>query len=84
MIHKIDPEFFANLGAKLEIHTAHITMLGVTYEEATIGAQTLDWLQQHIIKNGGNTVDASFIVGKDEAARVWKLVKGDAPDPLLA
>lgn len=77
-------EFFASLGDKVEVKTAHITLKGVDYRDVTLAAKRLDWLQQHIIKTGGKTVDASFIVGKDEAARVWNLLKGDTPDPLLA
>ena len=77
-------EFFASLGAKVEIHTNSVRLLDVEYSTVTLAAKRLDWLQQHVNKTGGKTVDASFIVSKDEAARVWKLLKGDAPDPLQA
>ena len=66
-------EFFASLGDKVEIKTAHITLTDVEYSTVTLAAKRLDWVQQHIIKTGGKTVNASFIVSKDEAARVWKL-----------
>lgn len=77
-------EFFAHLGDKVEVKTAHVTLKDVEYSTVALAAKRLDWVQQHIIKKDGKLVDASFIVGKDEAARVWKLLKGDAPDPLLA
>jgi len=77
-------EFFANLGDKVEIHATRISLIGVEYSTVTLAAKRLEWLQQHINKTDGKLVDASFIVGKDESARVWKLLKGDAPDPLLA
>lgn len=77
-------EVLQKLSNKIEIHTTRISLLGVTYQEATQAAKALEWLQFHINKTGGKTVDASFIVGKDESARVWKLLKGDTPDPLLA
>ncbi|MDX9668681.1 hypothetical protein [Pseudomonas sp. P8_250] len=77
-------EFFASLGDKVEVHTTRISLIGVEYSTATLAAKRLDWLQQHINKTGGKKVDVSFIVGKDESARVWKLLKGDAPDPLQA
>lgn len=77
-------EFFADLGEKVEVHTNSVRLLGVEYRDVTLAAKRLDWLQQHVNKTGGKTVDASFIVSKDEAARVWRLLKGDTPDPLLA
>lgn len=77
-------EFFALLGNKVEIKTSSITIYDITYQQATKAARLLTWAQFHIIKPGGNNVQASFIVSKDEAARVFNLLRGNEPDPLLA
>ncbi|MNC27646.1 hypothetical protein D3C87_1419420 [compost metagenome] len=77
-------EFFASIRDKVELKPNHVILNCVTYKEATLAAKLLDWAQFHVIKPSGDKVVASFVVTKEESLRVWKLLKGDDPEPHAA
>lgn len=77
-------EVYKTFGTKLEVHPARVYVADISYEEATLAAQQLDWNQFHIIKNSDGTVNASFIVGRQVADSLWAFLHGNNPGPLVA
>lgn len=77
-------EVFKTFGVKLEVHLTRAYIPDISYEDATVAAQQLEWRQFHIIKNGDGTVNASFIISREVSEELWKFLGGDAPAPVLA
>lgn len=76
-------EVFKTFGTKLEIHVTRAYVEDISYEEATLAAQQIEWRQFHIIKNGDGTVTASFILDKEVSAELWEFI-AECPPPLTA
>lgn len=77
-------EVFKTFGTKLELFATRAFVEGISYEEATLAAQQIEWNQFHLIKNGDGTVSASFILGQGVGGELWAFIFGDDPGPQLA
>lgn len=76
-------EVFKTFGDKLELFATRAFVDGVSYEEATLAAQQIEWNQFHLIKNRDGTVNASFILGKEVSDLLWAFI-GREPGPQQA
>lgn len=67
-------ELFRRLREHLGCDYRKITLVGISYEDATAAAKLIDWWQFHIHKTGKGTVSAMFVASEKEVGRVWNYV----------